>query len=140
MVGILGYVWHCHRIVVDATGVGQPVASFLRKELGSRVIPFVITAKSKSEMGFGLLSFVNSGRLKLFKQDGSGKASPDTNSHHKSKACLSLVSSSFWITGLTLPRRRTILLLSIVRSFFILKVELFFSPVLAKSGLSLSSM
>jgi hypothetical protein len=71
MTDILKNVWNCHRIVVDATGIGQPVASFLRKELGSRVIPFVITSKSKSDMGFELLSLVNSGRLKLYKQDGS---------------------------------------------------------------------
>ena len=71
MTDILKNVWNCHRIVVDATGIGQPVASFLRKELGSRVIPFVFTSKSKSDMGFELLSFVNSGRLKLYKQDGS---------------------------------------------------------------------
>jgi hypothetical protein len=71
MTDILKNVWNCHRVVVDATGIGQPVASFLRKELGSRVIPFVITSKSKSDMGFELLSLVNSGRLKLYKQDGS---------------------------------------------------------------------
>jgi hypothetical protein len=71
MTDILKNIWHCHRIVVDATGIGQPVASFLRKELGSRVIPFVITSRSKSDMGFELLSLVNSGRLKLYKQDGS---------------------------------------------------------------------
>jgi hypothetical protein len=71
MTDILKNVWNCRRIVVDATGIGQPVASFLRKELGRRVIPFVITSKSKSNMGFELLSFVNSGRLKLYKQDGS---------------------------------------------------------------------
>jgi hypothetical protein len=71
MTDILKNVWNCHRIVVDATGIGQPVASFLRKELGSRVIPFVFTSKSKSDMGFELLSFINSGRLKLYTQDGS---------------------------------------------------------------------
>jgi hypothetical protein len=71
MMDILKNVWNCHRIVVDATGIGQPVASFLRKELGRRVIPFVITSRSKSDMGFELLSFVNSGRLKLYEQDGS---------------------------------------------------------------------
>jgi len=71
MTHLLKDVWRCHRIAVDATGIGQPVASFLRKELGSRVIPLVITSKSKSDMGFELLSFVNSGRLKLYKQDGS---------------------------------------------------------------------
>jgi hypothetical protein len=63
--------WNPQRTVVDATGIGQPVASFLRRELGSRVMPFTFTQKSKSDMGFELLSFVNSGRLKLYKQDGS---------------------------------------------------------------------
>jgi hypothetical protein len=63
--------WNCQRVLVDATGIGQPVASFLRKELGSRVVPFTFTQKSKSDMGFELLSFVNSGRLKFYKQDGS---------------------------------------------------------------------
>jgi hypothetical protein len=71
MVDILNNVWKCNRIVVDATGIGQPVASFLRKELGSRVVPFVITSKSKSDMGFGLLSLINSGRIRLYRQDGS---------------------------------------------------------------------
>jgi hypothetical protein len=71
MTNILKNVWNCQRIVVDATGIGQPVASFLRQQLGSRVIPLVITSKSKSDMGFELLSFVNSGRLKLYEQDGS---------------------------------------------------------------------
>jgi len=71
MTDILKNVWNCYRIVVDATGIGQPVASFLRNELGNKVIPFVITSKSKSNMGFELLSLVNSGRLKLYKQDSS---------------------------------------------------------------------
>ena len=63
--------WNCQRVVVDATGIGQPIASFLRKELGPRVKPFVFTQKSKSDMGFELLAFINSGRLKLYKGDGS---------------------------------------------------------------------
>ncbi|MCD6599934.1 MAG: hypothetical protein J7L19_05155 [Dehalococcoidia bacterium] len=65
--------WNCQRIVVDATGIGQPVASFLRKELGSRVKPFVFTQKSKSDMGFEVLSFANSSRIKLYRQDGSNE-------------------------------------------------------------------
>jgi hypothetical protein len=71
MTHLLKDVWECHRIVVNATGIGQPVASFLREEMGSRVIPLVITSKIKSNMAFELLSFVNSGRLKLYKQDSS---------------------------------------------------------------------
>ncbi len=63
--------WDCQRVVVDSTGIGQPIASFLRKELGPRVKPFVFTQKSKSDMAFEFLAFVNSGRLKLYRQDGS---------------------------------------------------------------------
>jgi len=71
MVDILKNVWHCSRVVTDATGVGEPVTSFLRKSLGSKVLPFKFTQKTKSEMGFDLLAAISSGRLKLYKQDGS---------------------------------------------------------------------
>jgi len=73
LVDILKNVWRCRRVVVDATGVGEPVASFLRKALGSRVTPFTFTQKSKSELGFNLLAVVNSGRLKVYKGDGSAE-------------------------------------------------------------------
>ena len=71
LIDILGSVWHCRRIVVDATGVGQPVSSFLKKSLGSRVSPFTFTARSKSELGFNLLAAINSGRLKMYVRDDS---------------------------------------------------------------------
>jgi hypothetical protein len=66
-------VWGCKRIVVDATGVGQPVASFLRGALGSHVVPFTFTPASKSLLGFKLLAGVNSGRLKMYAGDGSAE-------------------------------------------------------------------
>jgi len=71
LVDILKNVWHCRRIAVDATGIGQPLSSFLRKALGSRVSPFTFTSRAKSELGFKLLAAINSGRLKLYKGDGS---------------------------------------------------------------------
>ena len=71
LVDILKNVWRCRRVVVDATGVGEPVAAFLRKALGPRVVPFKFTQKSKSELGFNLLAAVNAGRLKVYKGDGS---------------------------------------------------------------------
>ena len=71
MVHILKDIWNCHRIAVDATGIGQPLASFLRHELGSKVIPFTFTQKSKSELGFELLALTNGSRLKIYQQDGS---------------------------------------------------------------------
>jgi len=71
LIDILKGVWHCRKVVVDATGVGQPVSSFLRQSIGSRVIPFTFTARSKSELGFNLLAAINSGRLKMYAGDGS---------------------------------------------------------------------
>jgi len=71
MVDILRNVWNCRHIAADATGIGEPVVSFLRQSLGSRVIPFKFTQKSKSELGFDLLAAIKSGRLKLYKGDGS---------------------------------------------------------------------
>jgi hypothetical protein len=70
---LLKNVWDCKRIVVDATGIGEPVASFLKNSLGSRVIPFKFTQRSKSELGFELLAAINSGRLKMFAPDGSAE-------------------------------------------------------------------
>ncbi|MFC2072972.1 hypothetical protein ACFLUU_09830 [Chloroflexota bacterium] len=73
LVDILKNVWHCRRVVVDATGVGQPVSSFLRQALGSLIIPFTFTAQSKSGLGFSLLAAVNSGRLKMYTGDSSAE-------------------------------------------------------------------
>ncbi len=71
LVDILKNVWRCKKIVVDATGVGEPVSSFLKQSLGSRVIPFTFTQRSKSELGFALLAAINAGRLKMYNADGS---------------------------------------------------------------------
>lgn len=72
LVDLLKGVWGCKRVVVDATGVGQGVASFLASALGkSVVVPFTFTAQSKSRLGFALLAAINSGRLKMYAADGS---------------------------------------------------------------------
>ena len=73
LVDILKNVWHCRKVVVDATGIGQPVSSFLRQSLGSKVSPFTFTARTKSELGFSLLAAINSGRLKVYSGDGSAE-------------------------------------------------------------------
>lgn len=71
MVDLLQNTWKCNRIAIDSTGIGEPVASFMRKALGRRVVPFNFSQRSKSELGFELLSFVNSSRLKMYAADGS---------------------------------------------------------------------
>ena len=71
LVDLLRNVWRCRRVVVDATGLGAGVASFLSKALGGMVEPFVFTQSSKSRLGFELLAAVNTGRLKMYAADGS---------------------------------------------------------------------
>ncbi len=71
IVDILKNVWRCRRIAVDATGVGEPVSSFLKQALGKKVIPVSFSQKTKSDLGFNLLAAVNAGRLKVYKGDGS---------------------------------------------------------------------
>ena len=72
LVDVLRSVWSCRRVVVDATGLGQGVASFLEKTLGKGVVtPFTFTSQSKSRLAFDLLAAANSGRLKMYAPDGS---------------------------------------------------------------------
>jgi len=71
LVHILRDSWRCSSVVADATGVGEGVASFLRDALGGCIVPFKFTQPSKSALGFSLLAAVNSGRLKLYRADGS---------------------------------------------------------------------
>ncbi len=72
LVDVLRRLWGCKRVVVDSTGVGAGVASFLKKALGSGVAePFQFTQASKSRLGFQLLAAVNSGRVKMYAPDGS---------------------------------------------------------------------
>lgn len=72
LLDVLKNVWHVKRAVVDATGVGAGVASFLCGALGmSVVVPFSFTQASKSRLGFELLAAINSGRAKMYARDGS---------------------------------------------------------------------
>jgi len=66
----LAELWGVARIVVDATGVGAGLASFLGRALGRRVEPFVFTASSKSELGWGFLGICSSGRFLDYRDDG----------------------------------------------------------------------
>lgn len=72
LIDLLKNIWGCKRVVVDATGVGAGVASFLENALGGSVVrPFIFTASSKSKLGFDLLAAINSGRLKMYAPDNS---------------------------------------------------------------------
>ncbi len=72
LIDLLKNLWRCRRVVVDATGLGEGVASFLQKSMGSAVVaPFKFTAQSKSSLAFEMLAAVNSGRLKMHAGDSS---------------------------------------------------------------------
>jgi hypothetical protein len=63
--------WHTRQVVVDATGVGAGLASFLDKTFPGRVISFIFTAASKSQLGWDFLSAVETGRFKVFHGDNT---------------------------------------------------------------------
>ncbi|HET7094615.1 MAG TPA: hypothetical protein VFI22_14080, partial [Thermomicrobiales bacterium] len=77
LVDLARNVWRASVVVVDATGVGAGLASFLAASLGERrggraipVVPFTFTAASKSALGWDLLGLIDAGRLKDYRDDG----------------------------------------------------------------------
>ncbi len=60
--------WRARWVVIDATGVGAGLASFLDDALPGRVLPFVFSEKSKSDLGWKFLSIIETGRLKDYRQ------------------------------------------------------------------------
>ena len=61
--------WHAMFVVVDATGVGAGLASFLGKALGERLIPVVFSPKVKSDLGWDFLGVVETGRYRDYIDD-----------------------------------------------------------------------
>jgi hypothetical protein len=62
--------WRVQRLFCDATGLGGPIAEGLVRRLGpDRVAPFVFTGKCKSDLGYDLLAWINSGRLNHYRED-----------------------------------------------------------------------
>ena len=78
LVDLARHVWQARAVVVDATGVGAGLASFLGAALADRragravpVVPFTFTAASKSALGWDFLALVDAGRFKDHADDGS---------------------------------------------------------------------
>lgn len=64
--------WGVRRLVIDNTGQGAGLASLLITKLGvERVEAYTFTRPSKSRLGYQFLALVNSGRLKLYRQQGA---------------------------------------------------------------------
>jgi hypothetical protein len=78
LVDLARTVWRARWVVVDATGIGAGLASFLRETLGRRaggglrveVMPFVFTRASKSQLGWDFLGLIDGGRFKDYAGDG----------------------------------------------------------------------
>ncbi len=72
-------IWRASVVVVDATGVGAGLASFLTASLSARVdgysavqvIPFVFTRSSKSALGWDFLALIDSGRFREYRDDSA---------------------------------------------------------------------
>jgi hypothetical protein len=67
-------IWRIRRLVVDATGLGGPLADLLATRLGRTTVePVTFSVERKSALGFALLAAAHSGRLRLYRQDGSAE-------------------------------------------------------------------
>jgi len=59
--------WRPTRLVVDATGIGEPVAAFLARACPAVAVePWKLTSASKSRLGYGLVTAANAGRLRVY--------------------------------------------------------------------------
>ena len=56
--------WRPQHIIIDATGVGEGLYSMLFKAHGEKVLPVKFTQQAKSEIGWGYLAVIESGRLR----------------------------------------------------------------------------
>jgi hypothetical protein len=63
--------WHFARVAVDASGIGLGISSFLAARHGVRLEKVVFSAQEKSVLAFEMLSAINTGRLRLYRDDGS---------------------------------------------------------------------
>ncbi|MGD0752155.1 MAG: hypothetical protein ABSA23_12195 [Anaerolineales bacterium] len=60
-------VWKPARIVIDATGVGEGMWSWLDNAFGPDMVrPLKFTAKLKSELGYGFIEMIDSGRTREY--------------------------------------------------------------------------
>lgn len=70
----LAQQWNAMFVVIDATGIGAGLASFLVKALGDKVIPVVFSSKVKSDLGWNFVGIVETGRYADYQDDSE----PDT--------------------------------------------------------------
>lgn len=73
LIDLARHIWKASWMVVDATGIGAGLASFLEASLrrtSIRVVPFTFTSSSKSQLGWDFVSLIETGRFKEYADDG----------------------------------------------------------------------
>jgi hypothetical protein len=91
----LARLWHARWVVVDATGVGAGLASFLADALGDaanggRVVRVQFSPAVKSDMGWAFVTLVETGRYQEYADDDA----PDTRQFwYEVEACKYEISS-----------------------------------------------
>jgi hypothetical protein len=91
----LARLWHATWVVVDATGVGAGLASFLAHALGDadrggRVVRVEFSPNVKSEMGWAFVALVETGRYREYAED---EASETRQFWYEVAACKYEISS-----------------------------------------------
>ncbi len=61
--------WQPRRVVVDATGVGAGLASFLEKAYPERLLRFLFSSSSKSQLGWDFIGVIETGRFHDWQAD-----------------------------------------------------------------------
>jgi hypothetical protein len=76
LVHLARQVWRAERVVIDATGIGAGLASFLEAELTDRrlgrpitVQRFIFSSASKSQLGWDLIGLIDTGRYREYRDE-----------------------------------------------------------------------
>jgi hypothetical protein len=64
-------VWRADWVVIDATGVGAGLTSFLKQALGRRCHAVTFTTRVKSDLGWTYTTLIDTGRVKEYRRDGA---------------------------------------------------------------------
>ncbi|NMB87415.1 MAG: hypothetical protein GYA17_03580, partial [Chloroflexi bacterium] len=81
-------LWQPRYLVVDATGVGAGLASFLDRALPGKVLPFVFNAATKSRLGWDFLAVIETGRFKDWAPAGAGEDADREAFYRQAQACV----------------------------------------------------
>jgi hypothetical protein len=75
--------WRAAHLVVDATGVGAGLASFLEKSLPGKVTPYVFSSKSKSDLGWQFLAVIETGRYREYRSAAEAVGGQTPSEQHE---------------------------------------------------------